>query len=401
MIEQGAENLPTRQAIETELQSAQLVFNVIEDTFVKINPADPAHFLRSYMRVGLLKERIAERTLPEYRELLENLKESDEEKPNEETEELSQDDKKPKLVFLAGEQLKQRGNEIELNGKRIQLGENEYKLLKYLSNHIDEEVRTGVILQEAFEGRSAQDVNLTSRAKALAKKLNLSEGPNYIETSGNKASASWIKLQGVEIPNQEKEGTDEQGDLGIGEMEPVDFDSNPPPKIEQIGFLGAGEIVEYPYEPSEDEKRSEVENRILNSIVDSLLNNRPITFENLQVALATEKTIKSLPHGLVNIYVYQADELKEIFSEGLRKIREEAEITSLRRLWNEEEEVFFNNLGESIRSLSGRDISDFQKKVKRMLDNAERGFYNSLPADQRNKKILFITVDRKELVGRQ
>ncbi len=379
--------------IEVEIQSAELVFDVIEDTFLKINPLDPKHFLRSYNRVGLLKERIAERVLPEFRRQLEELSEqdTDEEERNRE----------PKLVFLAGDQLKHRNNEIEFNDRIIQLGRSEYTLLKYLSNHVDKEVTSAVIAQEAFDSHSSQSMALSNTAKALAEKLNLSEGPAYIEYSGNKGHASWVKLQGVEIPNQEVESTDEQSGLGEDEIGGSDLDSNPPPKIEQIGFLGTGDILVYPYEPSEDEKRSEVEDRILFSITDSILNNKPITFENLQVTLATEKTISSLPHGLVNIYVYQADELKEIFSAGLRKIREEAEITGLRALWGEKDEILYGNVGESIRSLSGRDISDFKTKVIRMIDNAERRFYNSLPADQRGKKILFITIDRKELVGRQ
>ena len=236
--------------------------------------------------------------------------------------------------------------------------------------------------------------------KYLLRILKIESKPVLMEAQHKKNTGYRLNIGVVEFIEEELGNLEEDEEQDFGPQvfggSAIDI-----PRIEQIGFLGEGEILEIPYEPREDEKRSEVEDKILSFTVDTILKNKPVTFEEIQVALATQKTITRLPHNMVKIDIYQADELKEMFTQALRKIREEAEITGLRERWSVEEKALFESLQESVRKLSGRNISDFQTKVRRMIDNAERRFYNSLPADQRSRKILFITVDNKELEGRE
>lgn len=287
------------------------------------------------------------------------------------TEEVGIEEKQPdkhRLVFLDD-------NQVELDGVRITLAPKEFTVLTGMAKHVGEEIKSRDFSREALNDPDPKKVSLSPAIWEMKKKLNQPD----IFDSKMASRNSWFKLQNVEVvwPEEaQEEIIPEEGPVDGGEIIIV---ASPP-----------DDVLIIPYEPSEDERRSEEETKILQFIVDILSRNRNITFEDLQRAVHSEIRERSLAGGKKQIPVYQASELKDMFVSVLRKFREEAAIVSLRETWNDDEIALWGNLQLVARRVPGDDWESFSRMVRARIDSAQRTFYNSLPEEERRKRILWI-----------
>lgn len=157
-------------------------------------------FLTAYTRVGLLKERIIARSIPDLQTRLEGLEQeiasatrTIEFSSSEEGEVISN----PRLRFV-------ENNQIEFDGEKIQLGDRQFRILRYLNANIGEQVRSSIITQEILGVQSARVAGLNEIIQALKKKFNI-PGREPLIISGGRAQASWVMLQGVKFADLEKE----------------------------------------------------------------------------------------------------------------------------------------------------------------------------------------------------
>lgn len=132
-----------------------------------------------------------------------------------------------------------------------------------------------------------------------------------------------------------------------------------------------------PYLPSEDEKRSKQEDKVLSVVTSMIHGGGRITFEALQTALHAADRIGQ---DSIGPYVrgYPANEIIEKFESGFMKIREEAEISHLRQLWTEKDIEIWQNLQELL-SAHGRNEAELMRKVKEEVKRAQRRFKRDNP----------------------
>jgi len=155
----------------------------------------------------------------------------------------------------------------------------------------------------------------------------------------------------------------------------------------------SADVLIIPYEPSEEEKRSDEETKILDFVVSTLLANMRISFEDLQKELFSDKRIGKAPGGGRRLFIYQAKELKEMLRSALRKIREEAEITDLRKEWGSGDEQIWYKLHTAALKYSGGDMVDFLSKAAQEIDRAEREFYRNSPSPEKGgDKVAWIKI---------
>lgn len=275
---------------------------------------------------------------------------------------------KHKLAFL-------KDNQVELDGRRIKFSPKEFKVLEVWSRHLDEEVLGRNLSQEALNNPDPKKVGLNPIIQSIKQKINQPE----IFDSKKAATRSWFKLKNVEVVwlQEEVQVTSEPE---ATPTEPVAL----PPMLHPDS-----EVLVIPYKPTEDEKRSGEETKMLGFVVDALSRNKNITFEGLQKAVSPESRIRTVS-GKRQLMIYQGSELKEMFNTVLTKFREEAAIPNLREAWSDEELQLWSNLQLVIRSTSGNDIASFIKAVRARIDSAERAFYNSLPEEERQRRIFWI-----------
>lgn len=152
------------------------------------------------------------------------------------------------------------------------------------------------------------------------------------------------------------------------------------------------QVVEYPYVPTKDEKRSDEETKILDYIVKTLLVNSKVSFGEFQRLLYSEKRTGRAPGGGRRFFVYQGKEIKEIFRSAMRKIREEAEIPSLRETWSEQEKAIWEKIQQAAIGLSGGDMADFIRKILSEIDRSEREFYRNYPPEADERRIPWIRI---------
>lgn len=205
---------------------------------------------------------------------------------------------------------------------------------------------------------------------------------NVARLQENLEGTSWQIKQPVD-PKQRRYG--QRAVYSLRKIEDEEAAIEAPVQLSSID-----EILVIPYEPSAEEMRSEEETKILEYMVHALSVGKPVSFEDLQRAIHTEKRIRRQPGRRPQIVVYQANELKEMFTQAFRKLREEAEIPNLRENWNEQEEKLWTDLQSCAQRLSGNDIEDFIKKAKLTIERAEREFYSSLSPEQRQNRIFSI-----------
>lgn len=146
-----------------------------------------------------------------------------------------------------------------------------------------------------------------------------------------------------------------------------------------------------PYEPSAEEVRSVEENKILSYVSSSINTNQKISFEALQRELFSPKRVGRAPGGGSRLLIYPVKELKEMFQSALRKIREEALVSSLKKGWGEQDKILWDSLAQAAQKLSGSDMEDFIRKVRSEIDWAEREFYrNSPPPENGGNRVHYI-----------
>lgn len=362
-----------QEVIEGKITRAQQVLDHIESPdfsqkkFLRLDQdvsdvSGAAQFLRNYARVGLIKERLLEVSLPKFQtDLVEIITQAEMV-----TQEV-QVGTKHKLVFL-------EGNQVELDGRRIKFSPKEFKVLEVSARHVDEEVLVRDLSQEALDNPDPRKASLNSAIWSMKKKLNQPD----IFDSKLASKNSWFKLQNIEVVWSEEEITPEEqvpqepALTGV-ESSPSQFDSG---------------VLVIPYEPTEDEQRSDEETKILQFVVEALSRNRTITFEELQKATSPESRIRTVA-GKRQLPIYQAHELKEMFNAALRKFREESAILNLKEQWDGAELKLWADLQAVMRRF-GNDTEGFTRAVKAMIDACERRFYNSLPEEERQRRILWI-----------
>lgn len=167
---------------------------------LRLDIEDDLMFLENLDRVGRVKLRLIER-IPAATQEIQDLRAQISQVQISATGTLDF----PKSPEASYEVAKQRlqfleGSTIAFGGEEIELTDKEHRLLIYLSGKIGVQVKTGEILKSGFEGRPAATVHLSDVAKNLQKKLTSYKEGEYLVSSGRIAQASWIKLQGVEVP---------------------------------------------------------------------------------------------------------------------------------------------------------------------------------------------------------
>lgn len=126
------------------------------------------------------------------------------------TEEVSA---KHRLEFL-------ENNQVELDGRRIKLSPKEFSILHALAKHVNEEVISRILCQEALNSSDPRSASLNPVIQDIKRKLNQPEILDSKLASVN----SWFKLQNVEVVwpeelQREAEGTPPT----ITEEEPFDL----------------------------------------------------------------------------------------------------------------------------------------------------------------------------------
>lgn len=367
-----------QEVIEGKITRAQQVLDRIESPdfsqkrFLRLDQdisdrEQAAQFLGNYARVGLIKERLLEKAIPQLEAEVERVSQAGEEGR---LGELAPS--RTKLVFFPDQ------NQIELEGRMIVLSQKERAILQTLAGRLNEVVRSRDLSREALDNPDPVKISLRRIVDGIKAKINPKDGPQLL-SSVMRSAQSGYKLEGVEVVWPEEA----QGEI-IPEEGPVDGGAT------TIVAFPPDEILVVPYEPSEDEVRSEEENKILQFIVDILSRNRNFTFEDLQKAVYSESRVRRLAVGKRQIPIYQASELKDMFVSALRKFREEAVILSLRETWSDDEIELWGNLQLVARRISGDDWESFSRTVRARIDGAQRTFYSSLPEEERSRRILWI-----------
>lgn len=157
------------------------------------------------------------------------------------------------------------------------------------------------------------------------------------------------------------------------------------------------EVTVIPYSPTEEEKRTPEETRILDAIVsDLLIYHGKLKFEELQAKLYSKDREKPVL-GEKLIIIYQGYELKEKFVSALNKLREETVVSQLRTQWSEDEKALWDKIQTLIADFHGGDVTAFIKKVKDEISRSEKQFYKDYPPQQGFK----VTWIRKEINGQR
>ncbi|OGH11312.1 MAG: hypothetical protein A3B38_00605 [Candidatus Levybacteria bacterium RIFCSPLOWO2_01_FULL_36_13] len=133
-------------------------------------------------------------------------------------------------------------------------------------------------------------------------------------------------------------------------------------------------LRETPYVPSEDEIRSEEETKVIRCVIDQLLKSEKIDFALLQRPLRTESRVRTLRHGKKQYRPYQVKDLKSLFAVGIKKMREEALVPSLREKWTEDETKTWEKVERHAARIADSDFAEYVKVVNRKLDAAEKAF---------------------------
>lgn len=208
--------------------------------------------------------------------------------------------------------------------------------------------------------------------------------------------AGWRIIQPVSPPERAK------GKKGAYYLEKVQVEEKPPETIQEVEVTPLGEeeiavaaisttavltedIIELPYVPTEEEKRSEEETQILNVVVSLFsanLHNPRIRFDDIISELSPQIQRKSLPAALGGkpLYrIYSAAELKDKFTSAFRKLREEAAITHLKETWTENEKNLWTKIEFAVGRISGENFDDFSRKVRIEIDRSLKQFYREHP----------------------
>lgn len=210
---------------------------------------------------------------------------------------------------------------------------------------------------------------------------------------------NWRIIQPVGPPERVK------GRKAAYHLKKIQVSEEPPETIQEVEITPPGEeeiftaaipptvalpqdIIEMPYVPTEEEKRSEEETQILNVIVSLFsanLHNPRIRFDDVNRELSPQIQRKSLPAALGGkpLYrIYSAAELKDKFASAYRKFREEAAISHIRETWTEEEKSLWTKIEFAVGRLSGGNFDDFLRRVKLEIDRSINQFYREHPPSQ-------------------
>lgn len=140
-------------------------------------------------------------------------------------------------------------------------------------------------------------------------------------------------------------------------------------------------IVERPYKPQKLEIRSAVETGLLEAITSQLRGHTRLYFEDLQKALAPlagPERIRVLG-ARRQFAIYQPQDLKRVFSDGLMHLRTQAASKEIFDAWKKQENSQDLSLWEATTSvvsdLVGGDWRSFEQRVLRAIDSAEKEFY--------------------------
>jgi len=285
--------------------------------------------------------------------------------------------KKYKEAFLVSKIVLPDGQEVTVRGK-ITARALQILVDAYFKGEQVTTDEVAKILYGRYDEKTCDRVSFLMRA-ALKKVLETT-GWRIIRpvTQKEKATGQKAKYSLEKTVEEEKEAPEEEF------AAPSEGEAGFEPK-EVIGEIPTEEVEVIPYEPSEEEKRSEEETRILDVIVSSLLSNPKLRFEVLQRQLFSQERINQMSGVGLRYDIYQAQELKEKFASAFRKMREEAEIFRLRALWKDEEKWLWEKVQLLLSRLSGGDVEDFIQKIKREIDRAEKEFFRNYPPENNQK----------------
>lgn len=128
---------------------------------------------------------------------------------------------------------------------------------------------------------------------------------------------------------------------------------------------------EIPYEPSEEERRTEEEIKVLNAIVSPLYIRKPLDFVQIQADL------RRFDVKTRELIFYNVKQLKEVFAGGFAKFRREAETPQLREKWSSEDEELWKKIQVVAKDLALEDLNDLKTKVLQLIQGSKRRSYGS------------------------
>lgn len=187
----------------------------------------------------------------------------------------------------------------------------------------------------------------------------------------------YLKGLGWEIPEirQEVSVQEEREEHAVFERPQVSISQAPSQDLEEL-----------PYTFSPEEKRSEEETKILDTIASTIISSGRVRFDDLQRQLRNDVARIKIVGGEEWYYYYQASELISKFFFGFTKLRVESEISNIRERWSEEDKKLWEKIQSLTKKLSGGDVDDFRKKIREEIQRAERVFYRDNPPENGYKK---------------
>lgn len=141
----------------------------------RLDVEDDLLFLQNYLRVGLLKERLSQKAMPYLEEQLLGI------------------EVKPRLELIEGQ------DEVKLDGITIGLTPKQAAVLRVLANYVGRQVLSRQVSLEALDNPNVYESDLRDYVASLKRRLNKSDKPEIIVSSGRKARGSWVMLQGVDV----------------------------------------------------------------------------------------------------------------------------------------------------------------------------------------------------------
>ncbi len=274
---------------------------------------------------------------------------------------------KHRLVFL-------ENNQVELDGRIIRFGPKELNILKALARHVNEEVISKNLSQEALNNPDPRSSNLSSIIRDIKGKLNQEDIFDSLKAS----KSSWIKLQNVEVVWPEDENKEVNGDSDDGDE--IESSGTSADALGQPVGIGSHTSVDewefVPYEPTTEEVRSEEETRVLEVVAETLIGHNRLWFDQLQRDLVTIKRLDKISEGHFRPHIYNAIELNNIFDTALQKLNREESRPLLRQRWIKRDEHLLNIVSELMQKWNIEGTGQLLRRIRREVETAEREYYN-------------------------
>jgi len=136
------------------------------------------------------------------------------------------------------------------------------------------------------------------------------------------------------------------------------------------------DLIDVPYVPEEDEIRTDEENRVLNAITSQLRKSSMLDLWLLQRTLKTDERTSKMGERIM-YRIYQAEELKEIFTNGLDKFIEESRAEVLRNKWADQDIKIWENITFLLNRFSKKgEFKVLKGHITKLINEASENFYN-------------------------